>query len=94
MIASDQVLIAPVVTEKSVAIPNKFTFKVHNDATTDDVKVAVKEFYKVEVVKVNMINLPSKTRNAGRRTVQRKAASRKAIVTLKEGQTLNFNDFK
>lgn len=94
MIPTDQVLIAPVVTEKSVATPNKVAFKVHNDATTDDVKTAVKEFYKVDVVKVNMINLPAKTRTAGRRTIQRKAPSRKAIVTLKEGQTLNFNDFK
>ena len=94
MIATDQVLIAPIVTEKSVEHPNKTAFKVHNDATTADVKIAVKEFYKVDVVKVNMINLPAKTRSAGRRTVQRRAKYRKAIVTLKDGQSLNFNDFK
>mgnify|MGYP000878730232 CR=1 FL=1 len=94
MIATDQVLIAPIVTEKSVSTPDKVVFSVHLDASVDDVKRAVLEYYKIEVVKVNMINLPAKTRNMGRKIIRKKAPTRKAIVTLPKGATLNFNDFK
>ena len=89
------VLVAPVVSEKSVAIPGKYTFKVDTGATKHEVKAAVKEFYGVEVVDVNMVAVKQKTRVVGRgRTATKRATGKKAIVTLKKGQTLNFNDFK
>ena len=92
---TENVLVRPVSTEKSVAQTGKYTFVVHQDANKSDVKIAVKEFYGLDVVSVNMINLGLKTKTAGRgMAVRRRAPQRKAIVTLKEGETLEFNDFK
>lgn len=95
MITTTTVLVAPIVTEKTVATPGKYTFQVHGDASKKDVAVAVKSFYGVEVEGVNMIRLPAKTRMVGRgRTINKRASYKKAVVTLKDGATLNFNDFK
>ncbi len=90
---TDQVLVSPIVTEKSVANAG-YTFLVHPKATKQDVKKAVEDFYSVEVVKVNVINLPEKLRTVkGRHVVRKKAPKRKAIVKLKAGTTLEFNAF-
>jgi len=89
------VLVAPIVTEKSVAQSGKYAFRVHTDASKGDVKAAVKEFYGVDVMSVNMVAIKAKTRIVGRgRTMTKRATGKKAIVTLKDGQSLNFNDFK
>ena len=95
-IRTEDVLIAPVNTEKTVTILHgKYVFLVHSDATKTDVKAAVKEFYGVDVEKVNMINIPEKTKVIGRGVLARKRKPlRKAVVTLKEGKTLDFNAFK
>lgn len=95
MLRIEDVLVAPVQTEKSVSMAGKYTFQVHADATKPDVRLAVKTFYGKDVVKVNMVNLGEKSRMAGRgRSVKRRGHLRKAVVKLKDGQTLNFNDFK
>lgn len=89
------VLVAPIVTEKSVAQSGKYAFRVHMDASKGDVKAAIKEFYGVDVQSVNMIAIKPKTRMVGRgRTMTKRSTGKKAIVTLASGQTLNFNDFK
>ena len=89
------VLVAPIVSEKSVSITGKYAFQVHMDASKHDVMAAVKEFYGVEVVSVNMLTQKPKKRTIGRgRVINKRAPMKKAIVTLKSGQTLNFNDFK
>ena len=91
----DNVLVAPVVTEKSVGTAGKYTFKVHLEATKPQVAEAVKKFYGVEVDRVNVINQVAKTRAYGRgQMMTKRAPTKKAIVTLKGGATLNFNDFK
>lgn len=91
----DNVLVAPIVTEKSVGMEGKYTFKVHSEATKPQVMEAVKKFYGVDVVRVNVVNLGGKTRAYGRGQIMTKRAPfKKAIVTLKGGATLNFNDFK
>ncbi|MCK5460887.1 50S ribosomal protein L23 [Candidatus Gracilibacteria bacterium] len=95
MLRIETVLVQPVITEKTVAMVGKYTFKVHSDATKSDVVKAVKAFYGADVAKVNMTSSGEKTKLAGRgRVVRRRSRSRKAVVTLKTGQTLNFNDFK
>lgn len=95
MIPTPNVLIAPVVTEKTVAQTGKYTFQVHKGASKAAVVQAVKSFYGVDVVSVNVLRSPAKTRTVGRgRLIEKKAEVKKAIVTLKAGQTLNFNDFK
>ncbi len=89
------VLIAPVSTEKSVGMPGKYTFEVHPDATKADVKKAIQEFYGVEPEKVNIIKLPPKERIIGRgRVIQKRKTTKKAIVSLEAGATLDFNAFK
>ncbi len=94
-VRNTNVLIAPVVTEKTVAQTGKYVFSVHPDATKPDVKAAVLEHYGVEVVKVNITSLPEKTRTVGRgRTLRKRKPTKKATVTLKEGATLDFNAFK
>ena len=91
----DLVILKPVVTEKTVAQPGKFTFIVNSGATKHDIMDAVKEFYGVEAVKVNVINTPLKTRTLGRgREITRRAEMKKATVTLAEGKTIDFNAFK
>jgi large subunit ribosomal protein L23 len=96
MMHTAHVLIEPVNTEKTVTtLHGKYVFLVHQDATKADVKAAVKEFYGVDIEKINMVNIPEKTRVAGRGIVVRKRKSlRKAIVTLPKGKTLDFNAFK
>ena len=84
-----QVLIKPVLTEKSVRNTglNKYTFVVHKDATKVDVKNALKALYKVKVASVNMLKrLPKHRFGRNRSLVQKRPLSRRAIVTLKAGE--------
>lgn len=92
-----QILIAPVVTEKSANAhgQSKYTFRVHQNATKIDVANAVKMAYGVDVDSVNVMAVQKKFRLAGRgRTITKRPASRKAIVTLKEKQSIDFNKLK
>ena len=95
MLVTD-ILLAPVQTEKTVKeLVGKYVFLIAPSASKEDVKLAIKEFYGADVVKVNIIKLPAKTKVIGRGTIaSRRAAQKKAVVTLKEGQTLDFNAFK
>ena len=81
------VIVKPVLTEKSYAdiARKRYTFTVNNDATKIDVKNAVKEIFKVDVAKVNTINVKptkkSQNTKAGR-VIGKTSAYKKAIVTL------------
>ena len=95
MIKFTDVLVQPIQTEKTQSQAGKYTFLVHPKCTKTDVKKAIKEFYGMDVVSVNMINLPEKTRVVGRGTTATKRRSlRKAVVTLAEGKTIDFNAIK
>ena len=92
-----QIIVQPVLTEKSVksASQNKFTFVVHDDATKVDVKMALNELYGVEVKKVNMLRgLPKFRWGRGRKPMQKRPNTRRAVVTLKEGQKLDLTKLK
>lgn len=80
------VILKPVISEKSMddAQNKKYTFKVATDANKTEVKLAVEEIFNVEVEKVNIMNVRGKLKRMGR-NVGRTAASKKAIVTLKNG---------
>ncbi len=95
MIKTEDVIIKPVETEKSVGMAGKYTFQINPAANKNDVKNAVNTFYGVEVEKVSILKVKPKFRffNRGQMTTKR-SESKKAIVTLKDGKTLNFNDFK
>lgn len=95
MSALVDILIQPIVTEKTVASKDKFTFAVHQDATKADIKKAILEFYGVKAEKINITNLPEKFRVVQRGKLARKRAPlKKATVTLAKGGTLDFNAFK
>jgi large subunit ribosomal protein L23 len=82
------VLVAPIVSEKSNELMmtlNKYMFFIAPRATKHDVNRAVRERFGVEVVSVNIINLPRKPKRAGRHTYMT-PKRRKAVVTLAQGQ--------
>jgi large subunit ribosomal protein L23 len=87
-----QVLIAPIVSEKATMVAEKsnaVTFKVLQDATKHEIKAAVQLMFKVEVKGVSVVNIKGKTKRFGK-SVGRRDNVRKAYVTLKPGQELNF----
>jgi large subunit ribosomal protein L23 len=87
-----QVLIAPIVSEKATMVAEKsnaVTFKVLQDATKHEIKAAVQLMFKVEVKGVSVVNIKGKTKRFGK-SVGRRDNVRKAYVTLKAGQELNF----
>jgi len=82
MMAED-IIIAPVVTEKSNDGLNegKYTFKVNKKATKPEIAMAVEKLFNVKVLKVNTINVSGKTRRVGR-NYGKTADWKKAIVTI------------
>ena len=91
-----QVLLAPIVSEKSTMIGeknNQYAFRVLQDATKAEVKAAIETFFKVDVNSVNMINIAGKKKRSGKVQGRRRDV-RKAYVSLKEGQEINFAESK
>lgn len=87
-----QVILAPQVTEKATYIADKnqqIAFKVRRDATKPEIKAAVELVFKVEVAGVTTINVLGKTKRAGRNLGKRNDW-KKAYVSLKPGQEINF----
>jgi large subunit ribosomal protein L23 len=87
----------PVITEKNTRFQeklNKYTFEVDVKATKAQVKEAIKELYpEVTVMAVNTIVTPSKPKgrfSKGGYIDGRTSVRKKAIVTLKEGDTIDF----
>ena len=68
----------------------KYAFMVKEAATKPEVKKAVKEIYKVDVVSVNMVNRAPKRKRFGGRMKGTQDGYRKAYVTLKEGQKIEL----
>ena len=89
-----EVLRRPLVTEKSNYQNSKlrqYSFEVAPDATRTLVKDAVETLFDVKVMRVNILNTAGKrTRRRNRRLMVRDAGIKKAIVTLAEGNTLEF----
>ena len=85
------IIIAPVITEKSMAERqnNVYTFKVVKTATKDEIKKAIEDAFKVTVKNVNTLNTKSKRRRVGKYAGKTKTY-KKAIVTLKDGSTIDL----
>ena len=95
MAALYDVLRRPLVTEKSSYQSgklNQYSFIVSDTATRTQVKDAIETLYDVNVVRVNVMNVPPKRgrRLRSRRLLVRKPAYKKAVITLAEGQTLQI----
>lgn len=86
-----EVLRRPIITEKTTALQaqGKYTFEVMADANKQQIKQAVEQAFKVEVVKVNVMTVSGKWRGAGRRR-GKTSDWKKAVVTLKPGQKVEF----
>lgn len=86
-------LLKPVITEKSMRLAQsgQFTFNVTLSATKNSVASAISNLFKVDVVNVNIIKLKAKTRRSGKRRLPSLSPSKKkAIVTLKSGQMIEY----
>ena len=86
-----EVLRRPLVTEKNTILQalNKYAFEVAKEANKPQIKQAVEKAFKVQVTTVNVTKVSGKTRRVGRRLVQT-APWKKAIVTLKPGDKIEF----
>jgi len=84
-----QIIIRPLLTEKTTFLQrlNKYTFEVARDATKVDIQKAIESLGRCEVEKVNTLIVKGKVRRT-RRGTGRTPDWKKAVVTLKEGQTL------
>jgi large subunit ribosomal protein L23 len=87
-----QVLLAPVVSEKSTFVADKneqVIFRVAQDATKPEIKAAVELLFKVQVKSVQVTNVKGKEKRFGR-FIGRRRHWKKAYVCLKPGQQINF----
>ncbi len=86
------VLLAPIVSEKSTMLAekrNQVAFRVQQSATKQEVKAAVETLFKVQVERVSILNRKGKSKRFGRFAGAR-GTVRKAYVSLKPGQEINF----
>ncbi len=88
---ASRVLVAPLITEASTTAAelNKYIFKVTQKATKVQVKKAIEALYQITVISVRTINVGGKKRMRGRVT-GRTASYKKAIVTVKEGESIDL----
>jgi large subunit ribosomal protein L23 len=88
---SSQVLIAPIVSEKSYAATTRgeYTFKVHQDAHKTQIRQAVEELFGVTVTRVNVIKVQAKPKRRGQFRGIR-PGWKKAVVQLRAGDTIEI----
>ena len=84
-------ILSPMVTEKSTNLSeqNKVTFKVNKKANKKNLKNNIEKIFKVNVIKVNIINLKSRVKITRGKKVKVKGF-KKAIITLKKGQNIDL----
>ncbi len=91
-----EIIIKPVVTEKMTDMGeklNRYAFVVHKKANKIQIKNAVQELYGVDVVSVNTMNYDGKSRSRFTKSgviTGKTRAYKKAIITLAEGETIDF----
>ena len=85
------IIVRPIISEKSYAgiEHNRYTFEVDKRASKPQIADAVAEVFKVTVTKVNTMNVPGKTRRL-RTSVGTTRTWKKAVVTLKQGDKIEF----
>ena len=88
---SSQVLIAPIVSEKSYEATTRgeYTFKVHQDAHKTQIRQAVEELFGVSVTRVNVMKVQAKPKRRGQYRGIR-PGWKKAVVQLRAGDTIEI----
>lgn len=87
-----EVIKRPLFTEKGMDLKereNKLLVEVHPDANKHEIKKAMEELFKVKVEKVATVNVSGKVKRLGR-SVGRRSDKKKAVITLKAGEKLDF----
>ncbi|TXB61933.1 50S ribosomal protein L23 [Phaeodactylibacter luteus] len=90
------ILVKPLITEKTERLSDqlgKYTFVVNKDANKIEIKKAIEDMYQVTVEEVKTLIMPAKTKNRSTRSgilTGRKAAFKKAVVTLADGEEIDF----
>ncbi len=90
------ILIKPLITEKAEMLSekgNRYSFVVNKGANKIEIRKAVEDMYQVTVESVNTLIMPAKAKNRTTRSglIQgRKPAYKKAVVTLAEGEEIDF----
>ena len=84
-------ILSPLVTEKSTNLSeqNKIVFKVPSKANKKNIKSNIEKIFRVNVTKVNIINKQSRTKLTRGRKVK-VSGFKKAIITLKKGQSIDL----
>ena len=91
-----QVVVRPVVTEKSVVqtAASQYTFRVKPDATKHHITTAIEGLFKVTVLRVNTVSVHGKRKRDMRKRTARPTVQRpdwkKAVVTLREGDKIEL----
>ena len=91
-----EIIVKPVVTEKMTDLGerlNRYAFVVHKKANKVQIKKAVEDLYGVEVVSVNTMNYEGKARSRFTKSgiiTGRTRSYKKAIITVAEGETIDF----
>ena len=82
---------SPVVTEKSTSLSefNKIVFKVHERSSKSSIKKSIEKIFKVNVVKINTVKLKRETKMVRNKKAS-KPGYKKAIITLKKGQSIDL----
>lgn len=89
-----KVLLGPLVSEKATFVAERhgqYVFRVASDASKPEIKRAVEQLFNVKVEGVQVLNLKGKTKRTAR-GVGKRSDTRKAYVTLAEGQDIDFAD--
>jgi large subunit ribosomal protein L23 len=84
-----EVVVRPLITEKTSAarVRGEYAFEVHPNATKTQIRQAIQDLFKVSVTDVWTANMRGKEKRMGR-SVGRRPNWKKAIVKLKEGETI------
>lgn len=92
-----RIIIKPIITEKMTVItekmPERYAFRVAPDANKIEIKKAIEAMYNVKVESVNTMNYSGKRKARYTKSGLLRgkvAAFKKAVVTLQEGQTIDF----
>ena len=88
---ASQVILAPIVSEKSYAASTHgtYTFRVHSDAHKTQIRQAVEELFEVKVERVNVIKVQAKPKRRGAFKGTRQGW-KKAVVQLRAGDTIEI----
>ncbi len=81
----------PIITEKATVLSeqNKTVFKVHAKANKKNIKKNIEKIFKVKVIKINIVNSKRKQKiKQGK--LSTKSGYKKAIITLKKGQSIDL----